>query len=291
MKNPSLIKIKNVNKYFGKTKVLDNVSFNIPKNSIIGILGPNGSGKSTLMRIIAGLIKSWDGEILFEGQSIKGNNRYLHRLGFLIEDPAFYEHLTAYENLKMLARLTESSTTDIVSVLQKVNLMGCGDKLVNQFSYGMKQRLGIAQSILNNPSVIFLDEPSNGHDPHGINQMNEIIRELNKQRKTICISTHVIEQVKELCSHIVVLKEGGIILNDSVQNLLSRSTKYEMESDNIQNTKQKLSSIKDLVIVHETKTKLIIDSKLSLNQMLKTLHTDSTLHGINKQLDITKLFS
>ncbi len=291
MKNPSLIKIKNVNKYFGKTKVLDNVSFNIPKNSIIGILGPNGSGKSTLMRIIAGLIKSWDGEILFEGQSIKGNNRYLHRLGFLIEDPAFYEHLTAYENLKMLARLTESSTTDIVSVLQKVNLMGCGDKLVNQFSYGMKQRLGIAQSILNDPSVIFLDEPSNGLDPHGINQMNEIIRELNKQRKTICISTHVIEQVKELCSHIVVLKEGGIILNDSVQNLLSRSTKYEMVSDNIQNTKQKLSSIKDLVIVHETKTKLIIDSKLSLNQMLKTLHTDSTLHGINKQLDITKLFS
>ena len=291
MKNPSLIKIKNVNKYFGKTKVLDNVSFNIPKNSIIGILGPNGSGKSTLMRIIAGLIKSWDGEILFEGQSIKGNNRYLHRLGFLIEDPAFYEHLRAYENLKMLARLTESSTTDIVSVLQKVNLMGCGDKLVNQFSYGMKQRLGIAQSILNDPSVIFLDEPSNGLDPHGINQMNEIIRELNKQRKTICISTHVIEQVKELCSHIVVLKEGGIILNDSVQNLLSRSTKYEMVSDNIQNTKQKLSSIKDLVIVHETKTKLIIDSKLSLNQMLKTLHTDSTLHGINKQLDITKLFS
>ena len=291
MKNPSLIKIKNVNKYFGKTKVLDNVSFNIPKNSIIGILGPNGSGKSTLMRIIAGLIKSWDGEILFEGQSIKGNNRYLHRLGFLIEDPAFYEHLTAYENLKMLARLTESSTTDIVSVLQKVNLMGCGDKLVNQFSYGMKQRLGIAQSILNDPSVIFLDEPSNGLDPHGINQMNKIIRGLNKQRKTICISTHVIEQVKELCSHIVVLKEGGIILNDSVQNLLSRSTKYEMESDNIQNTKQKLSSIKDLVIVHETKTKLIIDSKLSLNQMLKTLHTDSTLHGINKQLDITKLFS
>ena len=216
MKNLSLIEIRNVSKYFGKTKVLDNISFNIPENSIIGILGPNGSGKSTLMRIIAGLIRSWEGEILFEGQPVRDNNRYLHRLGFLIEDPAFYEHLTADENLKMLARLTESPITDIVSVLEKVNLRGCGDKLVYQFSYGMKQRLGIAQSILNDPSVIFLDEPSNGLDPHGINQMNEIIRELNKQRKTICISTHVIEQVKELCSHIVVLKEGGIILNDSV---------------------------------------------------------------------------
>ena len=243
------------------------------------------------MRIIAGLIRSWEGEILFEGQPVRDNNRYLHRLGFLIEDPAFYEHLTADENLKMLARLTESPITDIVSVLEKVNLRGCGDKLVYQFSYGMKQRLGIAQSILNDPSVIFLDEPSNGLDPHGIIQMNNIIRGLNKQGKTICISTHVIEQVKELCSHIVILKEGGIILNDSVQNLLSRSTKYEMESSNIQNTKQKLSSIEDLVIVHETKTKLIVDSKLSLSQMLKTLHTDSALNGINKQLDITKLFS
>tara|TARA_B100000003_G_C10904494_1_gene360624 strand:- start:23 stop:898 length:876 start_codon:yes stop_codon:yes gene_type:complete len=291
MKNLSLIKIRNVSKYFGKTKVLDNISFNIPENSIIGILGPNGSGKSTLMRIIAGLIRSWEGEILFEGQPVRDNNRYLHRLGFLIEDPAFYEHLTADENLKMLARLTESPITDIVSVLEKVNLRGCGDKLVYQFSYGMKQRLGIAQSILNDPSVIFLDEPSNGLDPHGIIQMNNIIRGLNKQGKTICISTHVIEQVKELCSHIVILKEGGIILNDSVQNLLSRSTKYEMESSNIQNTKQKLSSIEDLVIVHETKTKLIVDSKLSLSQMLKTLHTDSALNGINKQLDITKLFS
>ena len=291
MKNLSLIEIRNVSKYFGKTKVLDNISFNIPENSIIGILGPNGSGKSTLMRIIAGLIRSWEGEILFEGQPVRDNNRYLHRLGFLIEDPAFYEHLTADENLKMLARLTESPITDIVSVLGKVNLRGCGDKLVNQFSYGMKQRLGIAQSILNDPSVIFLDEPSNGLDPHGIIQMNNIIRRLNKHGKTICISTHVIEQVKELCSHIVILKKGGIILNDSVQNLLSRSTKYEMESSNIQNTKQKLSSIDDLVIVHETKTKLIVDSKLSLSQMLKTLHTDSALNGINKQLDITKLFS
>jgi ABC-2 type transport system ATP-binding protein len=291
MKNLSLIEIRNVSKYFGKTKVLDNISFNIPENSIIGILGPNGSGKSTLMRIIAGLIRSWEGEILFEGQPVRDNNRYLHRLGFLIEDPAFYEHLTADENLKMLARLTESPITDIVSVLEKVNLRGCGDKLVHQFSYGMKQRLGIAQSILNDPSVIFLDEPSNGLDPHGIIQMNNIIRGLNKQGKTICISTHVIEQVKELCSHIVILKEGGIILNDSVQNLLSRSTKYEMESSNIQNTKQKLSSIEDLVIVHETKTKLIVDSKLSLSQMFKTLHTDSALNGINKQLDITKLFS
>ena len=105
MKNSSLIEIENVNKYFGETNVLDNVSFNVPKNSIIGIHGPNGSGKSTLMRIIAGLIRSWDGKINFEGRSINGNNEYLHKLGFLIEDPAFYEHLTATENLKMLSRL------------------------------------------------------------------------------------------------------------------------------------------------------------------------------------------
>ncbi len=291
MKNSSLIEIENVNKYFGETKVLDNVSFNVPKNSIIGILGPNGSGKSTLMRIIAGLIRSWDGKINFEGRSINGNNEYLHKLGFLIEDPAFYEHLTATENLKMLSRLTASPASNIKDVLQKVDLSGYGGKLVNQFSYGMKQRLGIAQSILNDPTIIFLDEPSNGLDPHGVIQMNKIIRELNEQKKTICISTHVIEQVKELCSHIVVLKEGGIVLDDSVENLLLRSTKYEMESNDIENTKRKLSLIKDLIVVDETKTKLIIDSKLSFNELIKKLHADNDLNGINKQLDITKLFS
>ena len=199
MSSSTLVKIEKVSKCFGKARVLNNVSFEIPKGSVLGILGPNGSGKSTLMRIIAGLIKTWDGSIYFDGKPIAEESMYLHRVGFLIEDPAFYEHLTAAENLIMLSRLTNSSLDNIERLLKEVDLNGSEDKLVRNFSYGMKQRLGIAQAILNDPDILFLDEPSNGLDPHGIVQMNKTIVDLNKKGKTICLSTHVVEHVKDLC--------------------------------------------------------------------------------------------
>ena len=156
MINSSLVKIEKVSKYFGKARVLNDVSFEIPKGSVFGILGPNGSGKSTLMRIIAGLIKSWDGNIYFKGKPIVEDSMYLHRVGFLIENPAFYEHLTAAENLIMLSRLTNSPLDNIDRLLGKVDLYGSANKLVKKFSYGMKQRLGIAQAILNNLSLIHI---------------------------------------------------------------------------------------------------------------------------------------
>ena len=216
MSSSTLVKIEKVSKCFGKARVLNNVSFEIPKGSVLGILGPNGSGKSTLMRIIAGLIKTWDGNIYFDGKPIAEESMYLHRVGFLIEDPAFYEHLTAAENLIMLSRLTNSPLDNIERLLKEVDLNGSEDKLVRNFSYGMKQRLGIAQAILNDPDILFLDEPSNGLDPHGIVQMNNTIVDLNKKGKTICLSTHVVEHVKDLCSHIIILKEGNLVLDDSI---------------------------------------------------------------------------
>ena len=165
MSSKTLIEIKNVTKYFGKVKILDNISFKIPDRSVVGILGPNGSGKSTLMRIISGLIKSWEGDILFNGRSIKEDNSYLSKVGFLIEEPAFYEHLSAVQNLTILSRLTKFPTYKIVDILKKVELDDYSNKIVSEFSYGMKQRLGIAQAILNDPNILFLDEPSIGLDP------------------------------------------------------------------------------------------------------------------------------
>ena len=164
---------------------------------------------------------------------------YLHRVGFLIEDPAFYEHLTAAENLIMLSRLTNSPLDNIDRLLKEVDLNGSEDKLVRNFSYGMKQRLGIAQAILNDPDILFLDEPSNGLDPHGIVQMNNTIVDLNKKGKTICLSTHVVEHVKDLCSHIIILKEGNLVLDDSIENLFENSNKYEIKSKSIVNQRLK----------------------------------------------------
>ena len=243
MSSSTLVKIEKVSKCFGNARVLNDVSFEIPKGSVLGILGPNGSGKSTLMRIIAGLIKTWDGNIYFDGKPIAEESMYLHRVGFLIEDPAFYEHLTAAENLIMLSRLTNSPLDNIERLLKEVDLNGSEDKLVRNFSYGMKQRLGIAQAILNDPDILFLDEPSNGLDPHGIVQMNNTIVDLNKKGKTICLSTHVVEHVKDLCSHIIILKEGNLVLDDSIENLFENSNKYEIKSKSIEAIKDQLSQV------------------------------------------------
>ena len=291
MNSSTLVKIEKVSKCFGKARVLNNVSFEIPKGSVLGILGPNGSGKSTLMRIIAGLIKTWDGSIYFDGNPIAEESMYLHRVGFLIEDPAFYEHLTAAENLIMLSRLTNSPLDNIERLLKEVDLNGSEDKLVRNFSYGMKQRLGIAQAILNDPDILFLDEPSNGLDPHGIVQMNDTIVDLNKKGKTICLSTHVVEHVKDLCSHIIILKEGNLVLDDSIENLFENSKKYEIKSKSIEPIKDKLSQIEDLTIIEETDKKLTIDSELDLSDLLKTFSENNDLYSINKKLDIQDLFS
>ena len=290
MSSKTLIEIKNVTKYFGKVTILDNVSFKIPDRSVVGILGPNGSGKSTLMRIISGLIKSWEGDILFNGKSIKEDNSYLSKVGFLIEEPAFYEHLSAVQNLTILSRLTNSPTSKIVDILKKVELDDFSNKIVSEFSYGMKQRLGIAQAILNDPNILFLDEPSNGLDPIGMVEMNKIIRKLNAQGKTICISTHVLEHVKDLCSHVIILKEGRLVLDDSIENLFSSTTKYEIKSTNIKSLKANLSKLTDLNIIDETDRKLIIDSKLSFHELIKTLPENINIHSVNKEPNIQDLF-
>jgi len=287
----TLVKLEKVSKCFGRARVLNNVSFEIQKGSVLGILGPNGSGKSTLMRIIAGLIKTWDGSIYFDSKPIVGESMYLHRVGFLIEDPAFYEHLTAAENLIMLSRLTKSPLENIERLLQEVDLKGSENKLVRNFSYGMKQRLGIAQAILNDPDVLFLDEPSNGLDPHGIVKMNNTIADLNKKGKTICLSTHVVEHVKDLCSHIIILKEGNLVLDDSIESLFENSKKYEIKSKSIEPIKNKLSEIEDLTIIEETAKKLTINSNLDLSDLLKAFSKNDDLYSITKKLDIQDLFS
>ena len=154
----------------------------------------------------------------------------------------------------------------------------------------MKQRLGIAQAILNDPDILFLDEPSNGLDPHGIVQMNNTIVDLNKKGKTICLSTHVVEHVKDLCSHIIILKEGNLVLDDSIENLFENSKKYEIKSKSIRAIKDKLSQVEKLTIVEETDKKLTIDSELDLSDLLKTFSESNDLYSINKKLDIQDLF-
>lgn len=291
MKNKDLIKLDHVTKNFGKTKALDNLSFSIPENSIFGFLGPNGSGKSTLMRILSGLIKKWEGKIFFENKNIISNQKYfLKQCGFLIENPTFYEYLSAHQNLSILAKITDCSLNAIDKALSNVELLDVAHKKVSDFSYGMKQRLGIAQAILHDPDILFLDEPNNGLDPLGIKEMNKTILGLHKKGKTICVSTHILNDVEELCSNIVILKEGNLILNSSMDDLLDKSHNIVIKGKEIHLMEKYLNSSTACKVIISEKEKLVIKTELDIHSISRLLPKNITIRSIAKEPNLVELF-
>ena len=290
MKRAEFIHFDNVSKYFGNNAALEKVDFKIRKNSIVGLLGPNGSGKSTLMRILSGLIISWDGDIYLEGQSIRKSNTILRRSGFLIEDPSFYEYLTAQQNLIMFSRLTNTDPMDVNKVLKKVDLFEEKDKKVSDYSYGMKQRLGIAQAILHNPDILFFDEPNNGLDPIGISTMNKTIDNLNKEGKTIFISTHILEDVKELCSHVIVLRDGELVLDESIEGLIENEDIYIIKLNNTKIALDKLKSHSGVKVVDSNDKKITVKSAINIYDLISIIPSESQLNSISKDPNISRLF-
>ena len=290
MKRAEFIHFDNVSKYFGNNAALEKVDFKIQKNSIVGLLGPNGSGKSTLMRILSGLIISWDGDIYLEGQSIRKSNTILKRSGFLIEDPSFYEYLTAQQNLIMFSRLTNTDPMDVNKVLKKVDLFEEKDKKVSDYSYGMKQRLGIAQAILHDPDILFFDEPNNGLDPIGISTMNKTIDNLNKEGKTIFISTHILEDVKELCSHVIVLRDGKLVLDESIEGLIENEDIYIIKLNNTKIALDKLRSHSDVKVVDSNDKKITVKSAINIYDLISIIPSESQLNSISKDPNISRLF-
>ncbi len=291
MKNNELIKLHHIIKTFGKSKALDNISFSIPENSIFGLLGPNGSGKSTLMRILSGLIKKWKGEIFFKNKNITlYQKHFLQQCGFLIENPTFYEYLSAHQNLSLLARISNCSLKSIDKVLSDVNLTEDAHRKVGDYSYGMKQRLGIAQAILHDPDILFLDEPNNGLDPLGIKEMNNTILGLHKKGKTICVSTHILDDVEELCSDIVILKEGKLILNSSMEDLLDKSRVIVIKGKNARLTEKYLIQSNACKLISLEDEKLVIKTDLDIHSINQLLPKKISIRSIAKEPNLTDLF-
>ena len=291
MVDSNFIEFHDVTKVFGENSALNKVNFKVQRNSIIGLLGPNGSGKSTLMKILGGLIIDWEGDILLENKSIKGNQRILGRAGFLIENPSFYEYLNAKENLEILARLTKTNTYRISEVLKMMNLLDNNNKKVSEFSYGMKQRLGIAQAIIHDPDILFLDEPNNGLDPVGIIQMNETIKSLNNMGKTIFISTHILDNVRELCSHIAVLNGGKLILYDSIKDLITNSKRFVIKSEKVKELRNHITTLNNIKIVGFNNYHVVVDTDIDLHELVYKISTKHKITGVSKDLDITRLFN
>lgn len=203
-----ILETKNLCKSFGEQKAVQNVSLHVEKNSVYGLLGPNGAGKSTTLKMITGILKPSSGSMTFDGHPWQRND--LNRIGALIETPPIYENLTAFENLKVRTSILGLKDTRIDEVLQIVCLTDTGKKRAGQFSLGMKQRLGIALALLNKPQLLILDEPTNGLDPIGIEQLRELIRSFPTQGMSVILSSHILSEVQQIADHIGIIS-GGVV--------------------------------------------------------------------------------
>ena len=216
--------ISNLSKTYGtgkkKVHVVKNISLTVEKGTVFGFIGPNGAGKTSTIKMLVGLSRPTSGTITIQGGS-PDEQRVKQVLGFMPESPLFYQYLTGYEFLDFIATLftIEKKETKIQYVLAEVNLLHAKDKRIRTYSKGMLQRLGLAQAIINDPEILFLDEPLDGLDPLGRAEVKKIILELKKQGKTIFINTHILGDVAEICDKVGVIDGGEILAVDSPSRL------------------------------------------------------------------------
>lgn len=216
-----IVETSNLSKRFGKDLAVEGLNMKISKGEIYGFLGPNGAGKTTTIRMLLGLMKPTSGRIRIFGQDIKQQRKnILTKVGSLVENPSYYPHLTAYENLEALRKIIGVPKQRIYEVLEIVRLTEVADKKVKGFSLGMKQRLGIAMSLLNQPQLLILDEPTNGLDPSGIIEIRELIKRLPEEfGMTVLISSHLLTEIDQMATTVGIVTKGKMIFQDSIETM------------------------------------------------------------------------
>ena len=229
----TVLHLENISKSFGYLKAVENLSFEIKKGNIYGLLGPNGSGKSTTLGMVLNVVNKSAGNYSWFDGNID-THQALKKVGAIIEHPNFYPYMSAYQNLKLVCRIKGVSFTEIEKVLETVGLLDRKDSLFSNFSLGMKQRLAIASALLNDPEVLILDEPTNGLDPQGIHQIREIIKAIAKKGTTILLASHLLDEVEKVCTHVVILRKGKKLYSGRVDEMISSHGFFEMKSNQME---------------------------------------------------------
>ena len=249
-----VLTIDNLTKYYGSIRALHNVSFNVPEGSVFGILGPNGSGKTTLLGIIMDILKPSSGNYFWKGQP--GSAKMRQQIGTLLETPNFYHYLSGIRNLRIAAEIKQKGHEDIEKVLHLVNLWQRKDSKFSTYSLGMKQRLAIASTLLGNPDILVFDEPTNGLDPAGIAEIRELIRQINRQGKTIIMASHILDEVEKVCTHVAIIQKGELKAAGSVKDILDTKkvdeTVIELGADDLNALRQVVEQINGLLEVTVT---------------------------------------
>jgi ABC-2 type transport system ATP-binding protein len=252
----TILSIKNLNKHYGKVHAVNNVSLEIHKGNVYGILGPNGSGKSTTLGIVLNVVNKTSGEYSWFGGTMQTHDA-LKKVGAIIERPNFYPYMTAKENLELVCKIKNINYAKVDEKLELVGLVERKNSKFSTFSLGMKQRLAIASALLNDPEILILDEPTNGLDPQGIHQIRDIIRLIASQGTTILLASHLLDEVEKVCSHVLVLRKGKILYSGSVDDMSNNEDFFELNSTNIQALKSTLNNHPSIQKVVEENGKIV----------------------------------
>jgi ABC-2 type transport system ATP-binding protein len=244
----TVLSINNISKNYGAIQALNNVTFEVPQGSVFGILGPNGSGKTTMLSIILDILKPKTGTFAWFG--IEGSPESRKKIGSLLETPNFYHYLSALDNLNITQAISGRGTpADIDKTLEIVNLIQRKKSKFSTYSLGMKQRLAIGAALLGNPSVLVLDEPTNGLDPVGIAEIRQLIKDLSNRGVTIIMASHLLDEVEKVCTHVAILKKGNLLISGAVDEVLTNEDIVELSAADIvhlQNILQNFTGCKNI---------------------------------------------
>jgi ABC-2 type transport system ATP-binding protein len=216
------ISVRDLSKKYDNRLAVSHINFEVPLGTVCGFVGPNGSGKTTTMRMLLGLITPTTGEGHILGEPIEHPEKYLSRVGAMIEGPAFYPALSGHENLMVLAKLGGFPTERVQILLEKVGLGDRGKSKYKTYSLGMKQRLGIAAALLPEPKLLMLDEPTNGLDPEGIQEIRALLRDLANEGTTVFVSSHLLSELEIISDHIVMLRKGEVVFAGPIGDLMAK---------------------------------------------------------------------
>lgn len=268
-----ILKCSNLKKQIKNKIIVENISFSINKGDIVGFIGPNGAGKTTIIKLILGLMKLSEGKVFINGFDIeKDFIKAIEKVGSIVENPDLYMYLSGYDNLKIIANNYKNISKDrIHEVIKIVGLENRIKDKVSTYSLGMRQRLGIAEAILNQPDLLILDEPTNGLDVEGIIEIRNLIKQLSQQRMAILISSHNLTEIDNLCNRIIAIKNGKIIADDTIENFttISNISSYILELNYIGNLAKIISDYK-FEIIKDNKIRVYI-SKDKLTELMQKL--------------------
>ncbi|EIA08246.1 ABC transporter ATP-binding protein [Flavobacterium frigoris] len=294
----TILSIKNLNKRYGSLQALRNVSFEIKRGNVYGILGPNGSGKSTTLGIVLNVVNKTSGEYSwFDGKM--QTHEALQKVGAIIERPNFYPYMTAEQNLKLVCKIKNIKYTKIQEKLELVGLDERKNSKFSTFSLGMKQRLAIASALLNDPEILILDEPTNGLDPQGIHQIRDIIKQIAAQGTTILLASHLLDEVEKVCTHALVLRKGTVLYSGTVDGMSANEGFFELQADDNEKLTQLLKIHPAVESVKQEEGKVFVYLKTaleaaSLNKYLfenniNLSHLVKRKHSLEEQfLELTK---